>query len=233
MSSFSLMNPEVETALEPTIGAGMAVVYCNSLHAQIEQSIARAWQTAVVLGYQLKHAKAQLPHGEFGKLFASRGKCDACVAFDFDRRSAQKYMSLYTKCLGLAKKQDTAEQLNDLLQGGAESTLELGDALNKLLPDVQSMRQALLAFEVDNRGAENPFSAPNLAGRIPAAGAGDASQMLENRKSDATMAVDLMAERLQVLLEDGIILMASDSAMARLMSVCQVSLSTLKNALKA
>jgi len=156
MNSFSLVNTEVESALEPTIGAGMAVMYCNSLHAQIEQSIARAWQTAVVLGYQLKHAKSTLPHGEFTKLFTSRSKSDTCVAFDFDKRTSQRYMSLYTKCLGLAKKQDTAEQLNDLLQGGAEQLNELGDALNALLPDVQSMRQALLAFEVDNRGAVHP-----------------------------------------------------------------------------
>jgi len=141
-----LINPEIEAENLPLSRAGMAALNCIGLHSQIKQSIVRAWQTAVVLGFHLKNAKANLPHGEFGDLFRQSNVTHG-LHFNFSRDTAIRYMSLYTKCLFLAKKQGTAEQLNDLLLWSSESMLELGEALNELLPDVQSMRQALLAFD--------------------------------------------------------------------------------------
>ena len=51
------------------------VAFANQLAGQINEALDRAWKTAVVLGWELTRLKAELPHGEFGKLF-SEANCE-------------------------------------------------------------------------------------------------------------------------------------------------------------
>lgn len=89
------------------------VAFANHLAGQINEALDRAWKTAVVLGWELTRLKAELPHGEFGKMFENDSKSEQ--RFAFGERSAQKYMRLYTLCCEKAGLLGQAEALQALL----------------------------------------------------------------------------------------------------------------------
>lgn len=111
-----------ETLTTETIARQVA--YANELAAQVDGALDRAWQTAVVLGYQLTVIKASLPHGEFGKLFAKTNSYN-CKNFRFGQEAANKYMRLYRLCCDKAGQLGQGEALAALLEGLAPAPAAL------------------------------------------------------------------------------------------------------------
>ena len=171
-----------------TLEIGGKIAECNALAEQVQESLTRAWQTAAVLGYQLCEIKAQLPHGQFGKLFE---KSNVNHGLHFTRQMAHRYMDLYRKCAAAAGKIGQEEALRTMmgdvsklritnyeLRIGEESAAEaaekedkLSNLLTSLAPQATSMRQALFAFmeeedEEEGSGKEAPrFFRKNDKGR--------------------------------------------------------------------
>lgn len=140
------------------------VAFANQLAGQINEALDRAWKTAVVLGWELTRLKAELPHGEFGKLFENDSKSEQ--RFAFGERSAQKCMRLYTLCCEKVGQLGQAEALQAMLGAihpvqsyralpapGGESAPSLPSGgrrlagfLHTLAPEAHSMRHAMLTF---------------------------------------------------------------------------------------
>ena len=154
------------------------VAFANQLAGQINEALDRAWKTAVVLGWELTRLKAELPHGEFGKLFKNDSKSEQ--RFAFGERSAQKYMRLYTLCCEKAGQLGQAEALQALLGAihpaqsyralptpGGEAAPSLPSAgrrlagfLHTLAPEAHSMRQAMFTFMAEAGEEKKPAGAP-------------------------------------------------------------------------
>ena len=154
----------IETKETPEIGGKIAE--CNALAEQVQGSLTRAWQTAAVLGYQLCEIKQQVGHGQFGKLFTSKGKANLNHGLNFSIQMANRYMDLFKKCAAAAGKIGQKEALRTMmgdvsklritnyeLRIGEESAAEaaekedkLSNLLTSLAPQATSMRQALFAF---------------------------------------------------------------------------------------
>ena len=169
----------IETKEAPEIGGKIAE--CNALAEQVQGSLTRAWQTAAVLGYQLCEIKAQLPHGQFTKLFSSKGSEKGNHGFLFTKQMANRYMDLYRKCAAAAGKIGQEEALRTMM-GDSEGRGFVGGKLSNLLtslaPQATSMRQALFAFmeEEDEEEEEEAaagdkkgkakFALPNRKGQV-------------------------------------------------------------------
>lgn len=154
------------------------VAFANQLAGQINEALDRAWKTAVVLGWELTRLKAELPHGEFGKLFENNSKSEQ--RFAFGERAAQKYMRLYTLCCEKAGQLGQAEALQALLGAihpaqsyralpspGGEAVPSLPSAgrrlagfLHTLAPEAHSMRQAMFTFMAEAGEGKKPAGAP-------------------------------------------------------------------------
>ena len=132
-----------------TLEIGGKIAECNALAEQVQGSRTRAWQTAAVLGYQLCEIKQQVGHGQFGKLFTSKGKANLNHGLNFSIQMANRYMDLYRKCASAAGKIGQEEALRTMM-GDSEGRGFVGGKLSNLLtslaPQATSMRQALFAF---------------------------------------------------------------------------------------
>lgn len=155
------------------------VAFANQLAGQINEALDRAWKTAVVLGWELTRLKAELPHGEFGKLF-SEANCEHVHNFSFTQNMANRYMRLYTLCCEKAGQLGQAEALQALLGAihpaqsyralptpGGEAAPSLPSAgrrlagfLHTLAPEAHSMRQAMFTFMAEAGEEKKPAGAP-------------------------------------------------------------------------
>lgn len=90
------------------------VAFANQLAGQINEALDRAWKTAVVLGWELTRLKAELPHGEFGKLF-NGANSEHILNFSFTHDMGNRYMRLYTLCCEKAGQLGQADALQALL----------------------------------------------------------------------------------------------------------------------
>ena len=155
------------------------VVFANQLAGQINEALDRAWKTAVVFGWELTRLKAELPHGEFGKLF-NGANSDNYQNFNFGQAAANKYMRLYILCCEKAGQLGQAEALQALLGAihpaqsyralptpGGEAAPSLPSAgrrlagfLHTLAPEAHSMRQAMLSFMAEAGEEKKPAGAP-------------------------------------------------------------------------
>ena len=153
------------------------VAFANQLAGQINEALDRAWKTAVVLGWELTRLKAELPHGEFGRLFSG---ANLNHGFNFTQQMANRYMRLYTLCCEKAGQLGQAEALQALLGAihpaqsyralpvpGGESAPSLPSAgrrlagfLHTLAPEAHSMRQAMFTFMAEAGEEKKPAGAP-------------------------------------------------------------------------
>lgn len=169
MSLISLNETEPTAVAVVEENAMDKVAWCNELHGQVTTALERAWQTAVVLGWELKKLKQSMQHGEFGKLFENGSKSDTCVRFAFTDRHARRYMDLHTRCALAAGKCEalpTGELERLLLEFSEQRLPETAERLtavfNKLAPEATSMRQALFEFMKQ----EPEFTKRNEQGQI-------------------------------------------------------------------
>ena len=139
----------IDTMMTETPDLGGKIAECNALAEQVQGSLTRAWQTAAVLGFQLCELKQQLPHGQFTKLFSSKGSEKGNLGFLFTKQMANRYMDLFKKCAAAAGKIGQEEALRTMM-GDSEGRGFVGGKLSNLLtslaPQATSMRQALFAF---------------------------------------------------------------------------------------
>ena len=153
------------------------VAFANQLAGQINEALDRAWKTAVVLGWELTRLKAELPHGEFGKLFNG---ANLNHGFNFTQQMANRYMRLYALCCEKAGQLGQAEALQALLGAihpalsyralptpGGEAAPSLPSAgrrlagfLHTLAPEAHSMRQAMFTFMAEAGEEKKPAGAP-------------------------------------------------------------------------
>lgn len=155
------------------------VAFANQLAGQINEALDRAWKTAVVLGWELTRLKAELPHGEFGKLF-NGANSEHILNFSFTHDMGNRYMRLYTLCCEKAGQLGQAEALQALLGAihpaqsyralptpGGEAAPSLPSAgrrlagfLHTLAPEAHSMRQAMFTFMAEAGEEKKPAGAP-------------------------------------------------------------------------
>ena len=168
MSLISLneTEPAAVAVVAETGDMSSRVAWCNDLHGQVNAALERAWQTAVVLGYELQQLKASLPHGEFGKLFENNSKSDTCVRFAFTDRHARRYMTLFDKCIARANELGVSslEAFIDEFSAtrAPEDAERLTGMFNEIAPEATSMRQALFEFMKQ----EPEFTKRNELGQI-------------------------------------------------------------------
>lgn len=167
MSLISLneTEPTDVAVVAETADTASRVAWCNELHGQVKSALERAWQTGVVLGWELSKLKRELPHGEFGKLFEKSSKSESW--FRFGDRQARKYMDLYDRCRTARSHPALREELDTLLEAfssshAPETAERLTAVFNKLAPEATSMRQALFEFMKQ----EPEFTKRNEQGQI-------------------------------------------------------------------
>ena len=169
MSLISL-NETVPTdvaVVAETADTASRVAWCNELHGQVKSALERAWQTGVVLGWELKKLKLSMQHGEFTKIFEDASKSEPRFAFGV--RQAQKYMRLFERCIECTDRMgnETTDELQDMLEEFSktrtpEIAKRLSLAFNEIAPEATSMRQALFEFMKQ----EPEFTKRNELGQI-------------------------------------------------------------------
>ncbi len=175
MPNLLVMDGELTVCAEPVAAAAEVapvaelsrtarIEHINMLAAQVAVAEARAleagqqaWQLGLQLGHALCALKAELPHGEFKKLFKKGSKSDTCVTFGMHYRMAARYMQLYKEAEKWCKRKSLS-MCGGALPAEAEVPREL------------SMRGAMQLFLTDAEGNDlrpaPKFTAPNTAGRV-------------------------------------------------------------------
>ncbi len=224
MSLISLNETE-DTAVAVVDGAAdtaSRVAWCNDLHGQVNAALERAWQTAVVLGYELQQLKASLPHGEFGKLFENNSKSDTCVRFAFTDRHARRYMTLFDKCIARANELGVSslEAFIDEFSAtrAPEDAERLTGMFNEIAPEATSMRQAL--FEFMKQDPE--FTKRNELGRIKK------DTPPEVLAKAATQELATHARQLEEIMDSGRYTLADAATRRQMEAVCTAFAAKLK-----
>ena len=218
MSLLSVENlPDTEAvAVVAETSQAERIAWCNELHTQVHSALARAWQTSVVLGYELTKWKERLPHGEFGKLFSDENDSKYEPWFTFGYRQGAKYMDLYRKCVSKAELLNVEDEMHALLEEfsaarTAESAERLTLTFGKIAPEATSMRQALLEF----MRTEPEFTKRNDKGQIKALP--DAAAQVKA----ATLELEGHVRKLNELLESGRYTLAEAQVRADMEAVCR------------
>lgn len=208
---------DAELVAEP--GMEQRIAWCNELDRQANDALARAWQIGVVLGWELCRLKESVQHGEFGKFFRTDendSKLSHGYNFNFSHISANKYMTLYRRCLNYAELQEAGEDMYRLLEDYAatrtpEAAERLSLAFNRLAPEARSMRSALLEF----MRQEPEFTKRNDKGQIKALPSAEA------QVKASTMELESLAQKLNELLESGRYTLAEEGARKDMEAVCR------------
>ncbi len=209
----------------PAVSLAARVEHINTLAAQVaiaeeraRQAGAQAWQLGIMLGYVLCCLKAEVGHGEFGKLFKNNSKMATRCHFAY--RSARLYMSLYKDAEKWCKRHSLS------MCGGA-----LPDSAE--LPAELSMRGAMQLFREDAEGNDlrpaPKFTAPNTSGRIRKGG----EEVSEQARVDVLTAE--YSEELRVLIKhldeyvsSGRHTLADDATRAAAMNILSLALRKIK-----
>lgn len=191
------LDQSVESVSPDVAGLNMGIVLCNQLHAEIKFH-KEAYQSKVAyLGWQLVRAKESLPHGEFSKLFKSNKKNDTRVAFelqlDFTIKTGQRYMSYFRERLKELERRKLAADFTKLLENADADMSPLCAFMGEQYPDFVSIRD-------EQYKATNPFEG---VGKDKDKETPSAEDLLAARKAAVTEAVNALADRVQVMLEDG------------------------------
>lgn len=226
MSLISLNETEGEAMeLAPLDCVQKSVKWCNELHGQVLGALERAWQTSVVLGYELSVLKDSLAHGEFGKLFAKGGNPNSehVLNFNFTQDMANRHMRLYARCVAHAGKVAMGTELLDLLLEFSEKRLpetaeRLTAVFNKLAPEATSMRQALFEFMKQ----EPEFTKRNELGRIKK------DTPPEVLAKAATQELATHARQLEEIMDSGRYTLADEATRRQMEAVCAAFAAKLK-----
>lgn len=225
MSLISLneTEPTDVAVVAETADTASRVAWCNELHGQVATALERAWQTAVVLGWELKKLKQSMQHGEWGKLFESNSKSEPW--FRFGERQARKYMDLHTRCALAAGKCEalpTGELERLLLEFSEKRLPETAERLtavfNKLAPEATSMRQALFEFMKQ----EPEFTKRNELGRIKK------DTPPEVLAKAATQELATHARQLEEIMDSGRYTLADEATRRQMEAVCAAFAAKLK-----
>ena len=225
MSLISLNETEGESMeLAPLDCVQKSVKWCNDLHGQVLGALERAWQTSVVLGYELSVLKNSLAHGEFGKLFSEGdSNCAHVHNFAFTHNNANRYMRLFERCQEHAGKLDMGTELSNLLLEFSEKRLpetaeRLTAVFNKLAPEATSMRQALFEFMKQ----EPEFTKRNELGRIKK------DTPPEVLAKAATQELATHARQLEEIMDSGRYTLADEATRRQMEAVCAAFAAKLK-----
>ncbi len=183
-SQLTIVAPPVEAEAEavPAVSLAARVEHINTLAAQVaiaeeraRQAGAQAWQLGLMLGFALCKLKAELPHGEFKKLFKNNSKSCTCATFGFSYHIGNRHMNLYREAERWCKRRSLS-MCGGVLPAEAEVPAEL------------SMRGAMQLFREDAEGNDlrpaPKFASPNTAGRIRKGGEEVSEQELQARRAE-------------------------------------------------
>lgn len=199
------------------------VAWCNELHGQITGALERAWQTGVVLGWELKKLKLSMQHGEFTKIFENNSKCEPWFTFGY--RQAVKYMRLFDRCIECTDRMgnETTDELQDMLEEFSktrtpEIAKRLSLAFNEIAPEATSMRQALFEF----MKTEPEFTKRNELGRIKK------DTPPEVLAKAATQELATHARQLEEIMDSGRYTLADEATRRQMEAVCAAFAAKLK-----
>ena len=223
MSLISLNETEPAAVAVVAETAADKVAWCNELHGQITSALERAWQTGVVLGWELKKLKLSMQHGEFTKIFENNSKSEPRFAFGV--RQAQKYMRLFDRCIECTDRMgnETTDELQDMLEEFSKTrTPEIAErlslAFNEIAPEATSMRQALFEFMKQ----EPEFTKRNELGRIKK------DTPPEVLAKAATQELATHARQLEEIMDSGRYTLADEATRRQMEAVCAAFAAKLK-----
>lgn len=151
-----MIDYPLSTTLPATPASADKIALANDLHRQctgladrVQALGQRMWQTAVALGYTLTQVKAELPHGEYTKLFEDSAAPNVAHVqhLAFSRATATRYVNLYKAAEARVRKlgDDQAAAMRQMIEQGS------ADELSSLLGEVSqasSLREAYIELGV-------------------------------------------------------------------------------------